>query len=248
MLAMALAISLSSEAGDPPSSQNDTDPLDWPQVDRPDENDVMTTMHTWTVVAAGNDTTDESDLDYTWLYLIIVIIVILIIIAAVFMSIPSSQRETPGAGKKDRGEAEAPVDSFEHQWQDRVHEENAREARIRADEEREARRKAKADRTFHSGSEGVEPVAASRSPRPTPVVASTVEDRAQKEALVATIEALPHGLPPSLGLFDAPTIAIRIIRGRKREAHDGKLIAFIQGDWYYVDPRDLDSFLKAYRE
>jgi hypothetical protein len=63
--------------------------------------------------------------------------------------------------------------------------------------------------------------------------------------LIKAIDSRQGGLPSSLSLYDAPTIATRIVRGRKRRAPDGRLLAFVQGEWYYVDP-GAEGFLLPY--
>ena len=61
------------------------------------------------------------------------------------------------------------------------------------------------------------------------------------------LDALPHGLPSSLSLYGSSTVAKRIVKGRKKWSPDGRLLAFVQGDWYYIDPND-PQFMDAYEE
>ena len=103
------------------------------------------------------------------------------------------------------------------------------------------------------GSDVFEPVDEGPSPEP-PATAPSVgeaplpsaEDmEGQKAQLVRAIGSLSGGLPSSLSLYDAPTIANRIIKGRKKRARDGRLLAFVQGEWYYADPGDKDFMRPA---
>jgi hypothetical protein len=71
-------------------------------------------------------------------------------------------------------------------------------------------------------------------------VSRTSDLRTVREA----IEALPEGLPSELSLYDSGTIAGRIVSGRKRKAPDGRLLAFVQGHWFYADPGDLDFLVR----
>jgi hypothetical protein len=135
-------------------------------------------------------------------------------------------------------------------------EEEAREARLREQRLAEELRKAASERRFMApeppGSDVFEPVEEEAVPVPeatAPTAAGmplpTEDDmQRQKAQLVRALGALPGGLPPSLSLYDAPTIANRIIKGRKKRAKDGRLLAFVQGEWYYADPGDRD-FMRA---
>ncbi len=136
-------------------------------------------------------------------------------------------------------------------------EEEARMARIKAQQEDEARRKAAMEQRFM----------ARTAPEPKPVPNTkihTVKEPPKKappavrrelpteehmerqlDGLVKALGRVPGGLPSSLDLYDAPTIAKRIIKGRKRWAPNGRLLAFVQGAWYYVDPGDPD-FMRMY--
>jgi hypothetical protein len=136
-------------------------------------------------------------------------------------------------------------------------EEEARMARIRAQQEVEARRKAAEERRF----------AAQKAPEPRPVPETRVHlvkvppkkaptavrrelpseetMRLQRKLLMDALGKLPGGLPSSLSLYDESTISERIIKGRKRWSPDGRLLAFVQGDWYYVDPGD-PGFMNRY--
>ena len=67
----------------------------------------------------------------------------------------------------------------------------------------------------------------------------------QLGTIMRALESLPEGLPTELDLFDEATIAKRIVRGRKSWTEDGRLTAFIQGNWYYADPSDPE-FMDQY--
>ena len=130
--------------------------------------------------------------------------------------------------------------------------EEARESRIRSSEAEEARRKAAMERTFMA--RRPEPPAPPTAP-PTagpvarapgaPVPTTGGRPGVRKDQLVKALESLPGGLPPSLSLYDAPTIANRILKGRQKRAPDGRSVAFVQGAWYYVDPGD-GEFMRPY--
>jgi len=152
-------------------------------------------------------------------------------------------------------------------------EEAAREARIRKVQETEDKRKAKADDLYKQVPEPPEPPRQPMAPPKAPPLApppaviqrsmpsppraapapmkprvwSKEDLDVQADALISSIEALPGGLPGSLSLYDPSTIANRIIKGRKKWSPDGRAIAFVQGDWYYIDPSDPD-FMKHYVE
>jgi hypothetical protein len=141
-----------------------------------------------------------------------------------------------------------------------VREEEAREARLREQQLAEERRKAASERRFMAPeppeppeSDVFEPVEEEVAPEPEATAPSamggplpTEDDMERRKAqLVRALGSLPGGLPSSLSLYDAPTIANRIIRGRKRRAKDGRLLAFVQGEWYYVDPGDRDFMREA---
>ncbi len=64
-------------------------------------------------------------------------------------------------------------------------------------------------------------------------------------ALTRALEGVPGGLPSDLSLYDPPTIAKRLAKGRKRLSPDGRMLAFVQGEWYYGDPRDPE-FMRPY--
>ncbi len=152
-------------------------------------------------------------------------------------------------------------------------EEAAREARIRKEQETEDKRKAKVDNRYKQVPEPPEPPRPPMAPPKAPPLAPppaviqrsmpsppraapapmkarerTKEDlEVQADSLISSIEALPGGLPGSLSLYDPSTIASRIIKGRKKWSPDGRVIAFVQGAWYYIDPSDPD-FMKHYVE
>jgi len=69
----------------------------------------------------------------------------------------------------------------------------------------------------------------------------------QQQAVLRALEALPGGLPSDLSLYDLPTIAERVVKGRQRTSPDGRLLAFVQGHWYYADPGDVE-FMRPFEE
>lgn len=133
--------------------------------------------------------------------------------------------------------------------------EEAREARIRSMERAEELRKAARDRTFDSvpAPEPREPEPTARAPpeaEPAPIarggaLPTDAEMEARRAAITMALERV--GLPSTLDLYDVPTIAGRIVKGRKRWSGDGRLLAFLQGNWYYADPGDAD-FMRVYEE
>jgi hypothetical protein len=137
-------------------------------------------------------------------------------------------------------------------------EEEAREARIRAEIEREEARKAEQERRYMAEREPpkapspVTEVHTVRAPVvPTPRAAlrelpTEEEMDARRQDLIDALGRVPGGLPSALSLYDHPTIARRIVRGRKKWAQGGRLLAFVQGEWYYADPRDAE-FMNIYR-
>lgn len=141
-------------------------------------------------------------------------------------------------------------------------EEEEREARIRAQRDAEDRRKVSRGTAF-SNREGpptpppVPPVVppAPKVPTPPTVPETTAppsgrlpteeEMMAGLPALTRALENVPGGLPSDLSLYDPPTIAKRLAKGRKRLSPDGRMLAFVQGHWYYGDPRDPE-FMRPY--
>ena len=148
-------------------------------------------------------------------------------------------------------------------------EEAAREARFRKEQDSEDKRKVKMDRGYRQVPEPAEPLKPPMAPpmAPPPAVVqrsipppprtapaptkvwerSKGDPEIQAEILKASLEALPGGLPGSLSLYDPSTIATRIIKGRKKWSPDGRALAFVQGDWYYIDPSDPE-FMTQYTE
>lgn len=59
-----------------------------------------------------------------------------------------------------------------------------------------------------------------------------------RDQIEKALRDLPGGLPPRLSMYGTSTIVDRVVKARKQWSDDGRLIAFIQGDWYYVDPYD----------
>jgi hypothetical protein len=137
--------------------------------------------------------------------------------------------------------------------------EERREARIRAEMEKDAKKKAESERRFRTETEPspvpvpdarVHAVTPPTSPPPRAVrraLPTEQEMELQRKVIIEAIGRVPGGLPSSLSLYDGPTIAKRVIRGRKKWAKDGRLLAFIQGEWYYADPADRE-FMKVYDE
>jgi hypothetical protein len=136
-------------------------------------------------------------------------------------------------------------------------EERKREARLHEKQLAEERRKAARERRFLAPEpeepDVFEPVVGEPSrevPETAPSAATaplpTEDDmERKKDQLVRAIGSLPGGLPSSLSLYDPPTIAKRIVKGRKKRSKDGRLLAFVQGEWYYADPGDRD-FMNPY--
>ena len=133
--------------------------------------------------------------------------------------------------------------------------EEAREARIRADEAAEARRKAARDRAYDNAPRPEPPKPAPRAmkasePEPAPIarggpLPTDTDMEARRTGITIALERV--GLPSALDLYDVPTIASRIVKGRRKWSKDGRLLAFVQGQWYYADPGDAD-FMKACKE
>jgi hypothetical protein len=134
-------------------------------------------------------------------------------------------------------------------------EELAREARLRELEIAEERRKAARERRYlvpvPDETDIFEPVTEEpprEAPRPslgTAPLPSEDDMEHMRSHLIKAIDSRKGGLPSSLSLYDAPTIAKRIVKGRKKRAPDGRLLAFVQGEWYYADPGDKE-FLRPY--
>lgn len=74
--------------------------------------------------------------------------------------------------------------------------------------------------------------------RPGGTLPTEAEMEGNIVVLRSALEALPGGLPSDLALYGTSTVAGRIVKGRKKWSPDGRLLAFVQGDWYYVDPND----------
>ncbi len=132
--------------------------------------------------------------------------------------------------------------------------EEAREARIRSMEEAEERRKAARERSYDTAPrlEPPEPVPRAREapePKPAPLarggpLPTEAEMETMRKGIAIALERV--GLPQALDLYDVPTIAGRIVKGRKKWSKDGRLLAFVQGQWYYADPGDAD-FMKVHK-
>ena len=139
-------------------------------------------------------------------------------------------------------------------------EEEAREARIRAQEEAEDRRKATMESRFVAPGEAktlakeeavkvhtVRPPGTPSPPSRGPgrALPTAEEMGTMRTAITESLGKVPGGLPSSLSLYDEATIANRIVKGRKMWSEDGRLLAFVQGEWYYAHPGDKD-FMRMY--
>jgi hypothetical protein len=93
------------------------------------------------------------------------------------------------------------------------------------------------------------PSAPSTVPSPIEVELPTPEELTEhlREKVLMALEAMPNSLPSDLSLYDMSTIADRIVSGRRRTSPDGRLIVFVQGNWYYGNPDDKD-FMTPFEE
>lgn len=159
---------------------------------------------------------------------------------------------TPGEASDTRTARLAKDRYMESIWAARVKkEEEAREARIREQMLLDIKRKTKGEQRYTpSLSEKALPVQAVEHPDvrrvPPPKrsaespLPSMEEMMVLRKVISEALDDLPGGLPSSLSLYDGPTIANRIVKGRKMWSEDGRLLAFIQGNWYYAHPSDAE--------
>jgi hypothetical protein len=138
-------------------------------------------------------------------------------------------------------------------------EEEVRVARIQAQEEVEDRRKAAMESRFMAPGQPtpakeeavkghtVRPPGAPSAPTRRKGMAPPTEQEmeAMRRSITESLGKIPGGLPSSLSLYDKSTIANRIIKGRRKWSKDGRLLAFVQGEWYYANPEDK-GFMRVY--
>ena len=226
-------------------------------------------------VSSGSSTEEETF--GSWLVVMIIIVLLVIVVGimlsmarrvkATDIHIPSAPLDaTLKETKEDR---QARIED-RRRTEDLLHEqvkmeEAAREARIRREQESEDKRKAKMERGFHKVPEPPRPpepptappsavvqgpMPSARRARPPPVEAREpggVDMDVNAETLMSAIELLPGRLPSDLSLYGPSTIANRIVKGRKKWSPEGRMLGFVQGDWYYIHPNDPD-FMERFSE
>jgi hypothetical protein len=227
-------------------------------------------------VSSGSSTEEEETFG-SWLVVMIIFILLMIAVGmmvsmsrrvkATDIHIPPAPLDV--ALKETKMDRQARIEDrrrTEELLQEQVKmEEAAREARIRREQESEDRRKARMDRGFHKVPEPprppeppmVPPSAVVQGPMPSARIARPPPAEAREpgrvdmdinaEALVSAIELLPGGLPSALSLYDPATIANRIVKGRKKWSPEGRMLGFVQGDWYYIHPNDPE-FMARFSE
>jgi hypothetical protein len=228
--------------------------------------DGTVTVTRWIIVEVGEGTEEASSAGIVYIWVIITLGIMVAIIFA-FLTIESREIKTSTVQESSSTTSREVADSrmarlsrdrkLETTRDTRARkEEEAREARILKELHYEEMRKAKGEERFrtspsaetlvdraehHPEARRVRPpTRAGGSPLP-----SEDEMRVLKNVIAEALDELPGGLPSALSLYDPATIANRIVKGRKMWSDDGRLLAFIQGQWYYAHPSD-EGFMKVY--